>query len=88
VNNLHGALHRALEDALRLELIHRNVTEMVRPPRRSHYEMCILSAEQARALLSAVQAMETLLGLSEDEGSEEALSAGSGEGEDDKNGGQ
>ena len=54
VHHIHRMLHRSLEDALRLGRIHRNVTEMVKPPRRRHHEMSILSSEQARALLAIV----------------------------------
>ncbi len=54
VHHIHGMLHRALEDALRMALIQRNVTEMVKPPRRRHHEMAILTAEQARTMLAAV----------------------------------
>jgi integrase len=54
VHHLHGAFHRALGDALRLGLIQRNVTEMVRPPRRQHHEMMVLNKEQARSLLAVV----------------------------------
>jgi integrase len=53
VRHLHAALHRALDSALRLGLVQRNVSEMVDPPRMHHREMTALSAEQARALLNA-----------------------------------
>ncbi len=53
VHNIHGMLHRALEDALRLGLVQRNIAELVQPPRRQHHEMATLSAEQARTLLEA-----------------------------------
>jgi integrase len=52
VHHLHAVLHRALKVALRLELLQRNVTEMVDPPRMAHPEMATLSAEQARHFLA------------------------------------
>jgi integrase len=45
-------LHRALSDALRLNLVTRNVTEQARIPRREHHEMQVLSGEQVRAFLA------------------------------------
>jgi integrase len=54
VHHIHGMLHRALKDALRLGLVQRNVTEMVNAPRREHHEMATLSEEQSRQLLDAV----------------------------------
>ncbi len=53
VRHLHAALHRALDRAVRLGVVHRNVADMVDPPRMSHHEMATLTAEQARALLDA-----------------------------------
>jgi integrase len=53
VHHLHMVLHRALDAALRLELVHRNVCDMVDPPRMAHHEMTTLSEDQARAFLSA-----------------------------------
>jgi integrase len=53
VRLLHGVLHRAFKDALRLGLVQRNVTEMVRIPRRTYREMRILSEEQVRQFLAA-----------------------------------
>jgi integrase len=54
VHSIHGMLHRALEDALRMGLLQRNVTEMVRAPRRSTQEMHPLTEEQAQRFLAAV----------------------------------
>ncbi len=53
VQTLHVILHHALRDALRLGLVTRNVTDLVQSPRRRHYEVAALSAEQARAFLAA-----------------------------------
>jgi integrase len=55
VNLLHKIIHRALDDALRLGLIQRNVADMVDPPRRRPFEMNSLTPEQARALLAAAE---------------------------------
>ena len=54
VHHIHGVLHRALKDALRMGLVQRNVADMVRAPRRSTREMETLSEEQAKTFLSAV----------------------------------
>ena len=53
VNLLHKIIHRALDDALRLGLVQRNVADMVDPPRRRPFEMNPLALDQARALLAA-----------------------------------
>jgi len=55
VHHIHGMLHRALKDALQLGLVQRNVTEMVRVPRRQSLEMITLSESQAQALLEATR---------------------------------
>ncbi len=55
VHHIHGMLHRALKDALQLGLVQRNVTEMVRAPRRQSLEMITLSESQAQALLEATR---------------------------------
>jgi integrase len=39
VRHLHAAIHAALEDALRLDLVARNVAHLVRPPKAPHLEM-------------------------------------------------
>lgn len=53
VHHLHAVLHKALDNALRLGLVQRNVSDMVRPPRMRHHEMSTLSSEEARTLLAA-----------------------------------
>ncbi len=53
VGQVHRVLHKALADALRLGLLHRNVCDAVRPPKVTRVEMRVLDPEQARALLSA-----------------------------------
>lgn len=55
VHHMHGVLHRALKDALLMGLLQRNITEMVRPPRRSCHEMMTLTDTQAKQLLEAVK---------------------------------
>lgn len=55
VHHLHGVLHRALKDALRMGLVQRNVTELVRAPRRTTREMAALSQEQAQKFLETVR---------------------------------
>src|SRR5258706_1512040 len=54
VNLIHKVIHRALEDAMRLGLVQRNVSDLVDPPRRATHEMRPLSPEQARAVLATV----------------------------------
>ncbi len=53
VHHLHMLIHKALHAALRLELVQRNVSELVDPPSMAHNEMAVLSPEQARAFLAA-----------------------------------
>jgi len=55
VHHLHAVLHRALESALRLGLVQRNVAHLVDPPRIAHHEMITLSPEQARQFLAAAE---------------------------------
>lgn len=54
VHHMHGMFHRALKDALLMGLMQRNVTEMVRAPRRSTHEMVALSEEQAQRFIESV----------------------------------
>jgi integrase len=53
VNTLHAMLHKALEDALRWNLVARNVCDAVSPPRRNRYEIQPLTVEQAQQFLAA-----------------------------------
>jgi integrase len=55
VHHLHAVLHRALDAALRLGLVQRNVGEMVDVPRMRHHEMMTLSEAQAQTLLTTAQ---------------------------------
>ena len=54
VKYLHVVLHAALDQAVRLNIIPRNVTDLVTPPRPSRREMQILTPEQAQTFLAAV----------------------------------
>jgi integrase len=53
VRQIHLILHRALKDAMRMGMIQRNVTEMVRPPRKRKVEMKTLDARQAALFVEA-----------------------------------
>ncbi len=53
VNHMHMLLHKALDAAVRLELVQRNVSDLVDPPSMVRPEMGVLSPEHARALLAA-----------------------------------
>jgi integrase len=55
VRHLHMALHSALESALRLGLVQRNVCDMVNAPRMRRVELLTLSPDQARSLLEAAR---------------------------------
>lgn len=51
VNSLHAMLHKALDDAVRWNIVARNVCDAVKPPRRAYHEIQPLSMEQAQQLL-------------------------------------
>ena len=53
VRHLHATIHAALEDALRLDLVGRNVADLVRPPKAPHLDMKTYTPEQANQLLEA-----------------------------------
>ncbi len=55
VHAIHSMLHRALDDALQMGLVSRNVLEMLKPPKRGHREMMPLSVIEVRRFLDAVQ---------------------------------
>lgn len=65
VRQLHAVLHDALDDALQLGLVSRNVADLVKPPRRQRHEYAIYSEDQARRLLETVAGdrLEALLVL-------------------------
>jgi integrase len=54
VGHAHRVLHRALERAMGLEIISRNVAHVIRPPAVEAAEVAILSAEQIAAVLSGL----------------------------------
>lgn len=55
VNHLHGRLHKALDAAVRLGLVVRNVADLVDPPSVAHHEMSPLTRDEARAFLERTQ---------------------------------
>jgi integrase len=54
VHHLHAVIHKALKQAMRWNLVMRNVADLVDPPRVSRFEMNPLGPEQARMFLDAV----------------------------------
>lgn len=61
-HHIHAVLHRALESAVALDLVVRNVTDRVTAPRMRRHEMEVFSPEQSKAFLDAiaVDPLETL----------------------------
>ncbi len=55
VRRCHDVLHHALHDAMRLDLVRRNVTELADAPRAVETEMRYLSLEQVARLIAAAQ---------------------------------
>ena len=55
VRKFHNVLHRALRQAVRWDLIPRNVTEATEPPKETSEEIQPLSKEEARQLLEATR---------------------------------
>jgi integrase len=55
VHAIHAMLHRALEDALQMGLVNRNVSEMLKPPRRANREMMTLSVLEMQRFLEVVR---------------------------------
>src|SRR5262249_46336873 len=51
----HNLLHKALEDALRLGLVQRNVTNSVQSPKQADREMHVLTQEQAQSFLTVAK---------------------------------
>jgi integrase len=52
---LHRILHHALRDAMRWNLVARNATELVTPPRKAHHGFVTFTPDQARRFLDAVK---------------------------------
>jgi integrase len=55
VAKIHIALHKALEDALRKDLVARNVADLVSKPKVPHMEMQTYTPEEANRLLAAAE---------------------------------
>src|SRR5579885_2136475 len=52
---MHNILHKALDTAVRWDLIARNVCELVTPPRKEHYEIQPLTKEQVQQFMQAIK---------------------------------
>jgi integrase len=65
VNNIHGVLHKALDDAVKWNILSRKVCDAVTPPRIPRKEKNVLSKQQAHTLLEEVRThrLEALLTL-------------------------
>jgi integrase len=65
VNNIHGVLHKALDNAVKWNILPRNVCDAVTPPRIPRKEQNVLTKQQAHTLLEEVRAhrLEALLTL-------------------------
>jgi integrase len=55
VHAVHSMLHRALKDALQMGLLNRNVSEMLKPPRRSNRGMMPLSMIEMQRFLEVIR---------------------------------
>jgi integrase len=55
INSIHGVLHKALDNAVRWNLVSRNVCDLVSPPRLVKHEIQTLTMEQAHQLLVAAR---------------------------------
>ena len=55
VVQLHRILHHALRDAMRWNLVARNATELVTPPRKARHDFVTFTPEQARCFLDVVK---------------------------------
>src|SRR5207248_2815667 len=65
IHSIHSLLHKALDKAVRWNLVARNVCDMVSPPRPERHEISPLTKEQAVQLLQAARhhRLEALLTL-------------------------
>lgn len=65
VNHFHNVLHKALDTAVKWNLVARNVCDLVSPPRRKRFEVQALTLEQVQKLLAATEGhyMEALFKL-------------------------
>ncbi len=55
VNYIHRTLHKALGDAMRADLVQRNIADLDTPPRNAERAMEVFNADQARAFLDAIR---------------------------------
>ncbi len=55
VNHLHACIHSALEHGLRWDMIPRNVSNLVDPPKQAYFEQKPLSADESKTLLKAAR---------------------------------
>lgn len=53
INYVHRVLHKALDDAYKDELLHKNPASLVSPPPKEKYEAAFLTVEQIRKMLEA-----------------------------------
>ena len=65
VKDIHGILHRALDNAVKWDILSRNVCDAVTPPRVPRKEKNVLTIQQAHTLIEQVKAhrLEALLVL-------------------------
>ena len=65
VNNVHGVLHKALDNAVKWNVLPRNICDAVTPPRIPRKELNYLNSDQAHTLLREVKEhrLEALLTL-------------------------
>src|SRR5258708_23504196 len=65
INHFHNVLHKALDTAVKWNLVARNVCDLVSPPRRKRFEVQPLTLEQVHKFLSVVEVhyMEALFNL-------------------------
>jgi integrase len=58
INHFHNVLHKALDTAMKWNLVARNVCDLVSPPRRKRYEVHPLTLDQVHKLLTVVEGHE------------------------------
>ena len=58
INHFHNVLHKALDTAMKWNLVARNVCDLVSPPRRKRFEVHPLTLEQVHRLLIVVEGHE------------------------------
>ncbi len=65
VHHLHATIHTALDQAVRWNLVPRNVADLVDPPRVGRRAMTVLTPEQVRVLLDAARggALEAIIAV-------------------------